>query len=162
MSEVSMRKTVKRHVDVLGDVAHWQRFEDGSSLGIPDINICIKGVEAWIEAKYVPEEDLPKRERTPVRIGLRPEQALWLRNRKLAGGHAYVLAKIVNEWLVWDDYFEQLRDGMSLAELRFCAVGSSYREFQLAIVPCFHAMLSDEVGHRTYLLAVSAGRVRGS
>ena len=146
MSEVSMRHTVKNHVDKLGSLAHWQRFEDGSPLGIPDINICIRRVEAWVEAKQMDLEDLPKRATTPVRIGLRPEQALWLRNRKLAGGNAYVLAKIGHEWLCWDDYFEELRDGMILDVMRTRCCGYAFRKFQLAMLPCFRAILPHEAG----------------
>jgi hypothetical protein len=149
MSEVSMRHTVKRHVVEEMVNAHWQRLEDGSSLGIPDINFCWQGVECWIEAKQMDLEKLPKREATPVRIGLRPEQSLWLEERKRAGGHAYVLAKIGQEWLLWDDGFRELRDGMTIAELRFRAVGSSYREFQLAMIPCYRVMLSHETRRST-------------
>jgi hypothetical protein len=123
MSEQSARHTFKKHVDRLG--AHWQRFEDSLSVGIPDINICYKGKEVWIEAKQFDESKLPKRERTPVRIGLSAEQCLWLTQRRMAGGHVAVLLKLGRTWYLFRRNFEALRDGMILEDLKIHAAWSS-------------------------------------
>jgi hypothetical protein len=140
MSEVSMRHTMGRHIKALGSGAQWQRIEDSLSVGVPDIYCCISGISSWIEAKYVDPDKLPKRPDTPVRIGLKPEQALWLRNHALAGGHAYVLCKIGREWLCWNEWFEALRDGMPLAWLRGHAAAIRLNAFDYKMIPCYKEM----------------------
>lgn len=92
MSEVNSRRTVVENFRALG--AHCQRIEDILSVGIPDLNLCYKGSEPWVEFKFVKAEDIPKRATTPLRIGLKPEQALWLNQRYAAGGRVAVLTKL--------------------------------------------------------------------
>ncbi len=137
MSEVSMRQTMGKHIKALGSAAKWQRIEDSLSVGVPDIFCCVRGVNCWIEAKYVDPDDLPKRSSTPVRIGLRPEQALWLRDYKLAGGHAYVVCKIGREWFCFDDYFEQLVTGLRLEQLAEYSVSHWSGGFDYHLIPCY-------------------------
>lgn len=115
MSEVSMRHTMKAHFAMKG--AHWQRIEDTLSVGVPDINVCWEGIEFWIEAKFMEVDSLPKRESTPVRIGLSAEQCLWLRDRKIAGGRVLVVFKCGRDWFVFDNGFEILRDGTPMRGL---------------------------------------------
>ena len=114
MSEISMRKTMREHMVLLPHL-HWQRVEDLCSVGIPDINFCYSGAEYWIEAKWL--EAYPKRPSTPVRLGLTPEQALWLTERRRAGGRTCVVAKVGRQWLVFVDHFTELVRGMPREEL---------------------------------------------
>lgn len=116
MSEKSSVMTVRKHMTQAG--AHFQRIEDAYQPGVPDVNMCLPGHgDAWIEFKQMDEEDLPKRATTPVKIGLKPEQALWLRTRKNAGGRAVVCAKVHRTWYVFRDYFEELLKGVLFEEL---------------------------------------------
>lgn len=97
MSEAAMRQTIILHFRRLG--AHVQRIEDSASVGVPDLNVCVKGGEGWVEFKHVDEQKVPKRAATPMKIGLKPEQAIWLNQRTSVGGNAYVLTKIEpNHW----------------------------------------------------------------
>jgi hypothetical protein len=137
MSEVSMRHTMGKHIKALGDGAQWQRIEDSLSVGVPDIYCCYCGVSCWIEAKYVDPDKLPKRPDTPVRIGLQPEQAVWLRNHKLAGGQAYVVCKIGREWLCFSDHFERLATGVPLERLRMIATTTRLNAFDYKMIPCY-------------------------
>jgi hypothetical protein len=74
-----------------------------------------------MEFKFVRE--LPKRELTPVRIGLRPEQKTWLILRAMAGGRVCVITKIDPKtmWLVHTGHYKALYEGIPLQELCDCA-----------------------------------------
>ena len=61
---------------------HVQRIETSTGSGVPDINICYLGMEAWVEAKMV----------IPGGVILRKEQFAWGMRRAQAGGMAAVLA----------------------------------------------------------------------
>ena len=65
--------------------------------GTPDVNYCIDGKEGWIELKHARE--WPKRG-GPLKLRhFTPEQRLWIHTRQKAGGKAFVLLKVE------DDYF---------------------------------------------------------
>jgi len=81
----------------------WQRIEDGCSLGIPDINFCYEGMDTWIEAKCL--QEWPKREKTGVRVTLRPEQVLWLEDRVNAGGRAFVCVQVARDVMLFPGDF---------------------------------------------------------
>lgn len=73
------------------------RIENVVDLGTPDINIT----HGWIELKYVAE--WPKRTNTILRIHhFTPQQRVWLRRRWVAGGGAFFLLKIADEFLLFD------------------------------------------------------------
>ena len=63
---------------------HICRVESGWSCpGIPDINVCIKGIEFWIECKIS--------NMAGSRNQLKPMQKSWAKHRTLAGGKVFVL-----------------------------------------------------------------------
>lgn len=97
-SEKSTWASLKR---IVGDRWHATRIEDRLQSGVPDVSWGARGVQGWIELKYVPKP--PVRLGTPFRIGLRPEQAVWLQQRGRVGNYCWVLARVQNlQWLLFD------------------------------------------------------------
>ena len=96
---------IKKELDRLG--WHYQRFEDKLSPGIPDLNICIPAMcricgsqEWWLELKWL--ASLPEKlGSTPVVVGLRKEQRLWLRAAARAGRNCAVVCRVAGMWWVW-------------------------------------------------------------
>lgn len=79
---------------------HIVRVENPAHPGTPDLNVCIQGVEIWMELKQ--EKSLPKRETTPVFTGaLRPDQILWHTLRHRAGGRSYIVAYVEDLNLIY-------------------------------------------------------------
>lgn len=114
MKESSAWATLRSHLKRKG--LHVQRIEDAISSGVPDTNLCYKGVETWLEGKII--RRLPKRETTPAYITLSKEQAGWLTARRLAGGRCYVWVRVANiGWLLIDDEFYEAKAGLPWAEL---------------------------------------------
>lgn len=75
--------------DHLPDV-HWQRIETGQTGGgIPDLNGCWKGREAWIELKVHPNK-------------LTPMQDNWIRKRREARGIAIVAVRYPEAMILAD------------------------------------------------------------
>jgi Holliday junction resolvase len=63
---------------------HLQRIETGmTGRGIPDVNACYRGVEAWLELKVVEGR----------RVLLRPEQVAWHAKRAAVGGNNFIIAR---------------------------------------------------------------------
>tara|TARA_R110000803_G_scaffold1629_4_gene5270 strand:- start:3224 stop:3634 length:411 start_codon:yes stop_codon:yes gene_type:complete len=80
-SEATFSKLVKSHLPA---GAHWQRIETGSTgTGIPDVNICYKGKEIWVELKLIKGK----------RVDLSPTQVAWHMQRAKAGGITWILAR---------------------------------------------------------------------
>ena len=70
--------------------------ETAACPGTPDVNY----VEGWLELKSLPA--WPKRPETPVRIDhLTPQQRVWLWARDKAGGAAWLLLKVADDWLLF-------------------------------------------------------------
>ena len=67
------------------------------SRGIPDIFAIVKRQPMWIEAKWL--QGWPKRVTTPVHVGLRPEQVVWLGDCWRAGCPCYVVLRIARQTL---------------------------------------------------------------
>lgn len=65
-----------------GHGAHCQRIENTVGSGVPDINVCLLGMEAWAELKMI----------IPVGVLLRKEQYAWGMRRAQAGGTVVVIA----------------------------------------------------------------------
>lgn len=61
-----------------------QRIETGGTgLGIPDVNACLRGVEAWIELKGT----------DAWAVTIRPEQVAWIERRARAGGRVFLFTR---------------------------------------------------------------------
>lgn len=114
MSEQSATQTIRSHLARAG--AHIQRIEDKLTPGVPDMNFKIPDLpECWLEGKFL--RSLPKRDATPVRVGLKTEQALWLEERKLRGGKVFVWVRILDTgWWLFDDRFRELQDGIPTSQ----------------------------------------------
>lgn len=117
MSEIARREKIRDSIKQHWPDAHWARIEDKLTAGIPDINVKIPGFEQdfWIEAKEL--DFLPARDSTPIKIGLKREQFMWLRARKRSGGNVRVVAYVERVWMVFEDDFEELFNGVSLERL---------------------------------------------
>jgi hypothetical protein len=91
-SERFMRNRVIRALKPL----HAVSVENGCGPGTPDVNCTT----CWIELKSLPA--WPKRPETPVRIDhLTPQQRVWLWARDKAGGAAWLLLKVADDWLLF-------------------------------------------------------------
>jgi hypothetical protein len=90
--ERGMRKTIIKALRPLDAVS----IENGCAAGTPDVNF----VDGWVELKSV--------DRWPPRGGpLRIEhftnhQRVWLLRRRRAGGQAFLLLKVGQDWLLFD------------------------------------------------------------
>ena len=89
-SEKSSYATLKRNLIVLARV-RINRVENMLVPGMPDVNICIDGVESWIEIKTPTE---PKRPTTPLfrsrNHPLSIEQVNWFKEQVGAGGRCWL------------------------------------------------------------------------
>jgi hypothetical protein len=69
---------------------HASRIENLTAIGMPDVSYCIRGVEGFIENKFL--LDWPRRPDTPVYLRrFTTQQRLWISERARAGGRAYVM-----------------------------------------------------------------------
>lgn len=72
--------------------AHFQCIENTTGSGVPDINVCWRGQEFWIETKSIGAGDLL----------LRPFQLAWMMRRWESGGHVFLFAEGCNyELMAW-------------------------------------------------------------
>jgi hypothetical protein len=78
--------------------AHFQRIESRVGPGVPDVNMCYRGVESWLELKVVKR---PKRG-GPIKPRVRAAQVAWLARRRKAGGNAWLLLGIDADVLLFD------------------------------------------------------------
>lgn len=113
------RKQFPQGMDV-----HIMRVENPACPGTPDVNVCVRGVETWMELKRVPK--LPALAITPVFTGvLRPEQRLWHRLRSMAGGSSYFVGHVEQENLTyiipgkfWNDFESMTREELDKENLK--------------------------------------------
>jgi len=119
MTEASAGHTLRGNIKTVFPRAHFQRFEDSMSVGIPDANFCWDGHEVWLEAKKV--KAYPKRDTSKVVGGLSFEQRAWLLKREASGGRVYVWCRAPDGWYLFkSSQFRELVVGMTLAEWRAC------------------------------------------
>lgn len=103
MNEKAATKTLVNNLRKIG--CHVQRIEDMFSVGVPDLNFCYRGLDVWLEGKFV---KLPKKNNTKLNFGAKNESRLltqrnWLNKRLAAGGWAFVWAKTDSgKWIVFD------------------------------------------------------------
>lgn len=86
MSESQFRTYIKKKIkDYAVQLSHIDvvSIESYTSRGIPDINLCFNGFEAWIECKYEKGNQ----------IKLRPEQKNWIKHRTNCGGNVFILVR---------------------------------------------------------------------
>lgn len=69
-----IRENLGRDMDVV-------RIENVAGNGVPDLNICHMGFEAWVECKFS----------RMTQVMLRPEQYAWSMRRANHGGSCFVL-----------------------------------------------------------------------
>lgn len=63
--------------------AHCQAIETGTGRGVPDSNICLDGVESWLEFKKT----------SAYSVRLSPEQIGWHLTRCRAGGKVFIAVR---------------------------------------------------------------------
>lgn len=74
---------------------HAVAVENPACPGTPDINY----VDGWIECKWM--RQWPSRDDQPVRVPhFTPQQRLWLRERRRAGGRAWLLLQCGRTWVL--------------------------------------------------------------
>ena len=71
---------------------HYSRIENGVEKGMPDVEICCEGIQVWVELKHDREDKVGGK----VLTELRSDQRIWLNNRALAGGRAFILLTTVH------------------------------------------------------------------
>lgn len=74
-----------------GPDVDWQRIETMAGAGVPDVNVCARGVEAWLELKVMRYRRASFRSMV-LSFQLRKAQLAWLVRRNRAGGRAWVVA----------------------------------------------------------------------
>jgi len=97
---LSTEKDMRRRVIRVLRPLDAQSVENGCVPGMPDVNY----VHGWIELKSA--------ERFPVGLGVlhgavdkdhfTPQQRVWLRRRRRAGGEAWLLLKVAHDWFLLD------------------------------------------------------------
>lgn len=70
---------------------HLCRVENHITEGYPDVEGCYKSISFHIELK---SSKLPKRESTPITIGISDSQINWLKKRSRVGGKCFVLVRV--------------------------------------------------------------------
>lgn len=122
MSEQSATQTLISNLKRQMQGIHVQRLEDKLTQGVPDMNVCWNGGEAWLEGKFL--RRLPTRHDTLVRFGSKGERRLimqrnWLNTRAKAGGLCFVWLRIEDgDWFLFSgDNFDFLADGIRMGDL---------------------------------------------
>lgn len=100
--------------------------------GFPDVSLCIRGVESWIEFK-APEE--------PMTISaslfgsnhkMLPEQIGWMKRQCKAGGNCYILIATDIRWMLLHGGCAQSVNTATLNELIEVALWQAYRPLEKA------------------------------
>lgn len=93
------------------------RIENFLVIGMPDVNCCIEGAEAWVEFKSSVE---PKRATTPLfgsNHKLSQEQKNWALRQRNAGGRCFILIATDKRWMLIDGIHADGLNEMTVAEL---------------------------------------------
>lgn len=71
---------------------HFTRIENSASSGTPDVEGCTGGLQFWIELKIAKR---PKHRHDIIKLDhFRVKQVVWLHNRWLVDGRAWVLVRV--------------------------------------------------------------------
>lgn len=93
------RNQVWDHIrDLVAYSGRWDRVENHSVPGMPDVNACVNGCEFWVENKL---GDLEGTRPTTLRY----DQVLWFERQCAAGGKVYLLVlypKPIRVWCIYD------------------------------------------------------------
>lgn len=111
--------TLKRYlVRIMGTRWHTQSHEDQFSEGIPDLSFGSRGVNGWIELKFI--EKYPIKLTTPIKPKkYTPEQVNWLTKRGKKGGLCWVLVKVAEDFFLFSfGQARRVRAGMTREEYR--------------------------------------------
>ena len=81
---------------------HLLRIENSTGRGTPDLNICLNGIEIWVELKVADPQ---------YRTRIRKEQNVFGIKRSLAGGRAFVISLQPDECIsIWRYPMESVPD----------------------------------------------------
>ena len=114
-SEKALCKWFKGKIE--GPGVHYQRLE--GTTDVPDINVCVLGVEHWLEAKEL--DRFPVRPTTPVRLkhNFTLGQCIWLEKRGKAYGNAWGLIQVGREVFLISHYDIRALMNGELTEVAF-------------------------------------------
>lgn len=99
MSEQTMWDRV-RDALVQGPRDEATRVENPAWPGTPDVSYCMRSAEGWLELKQI--TSWPVKRDTVVQVShFTPQQRAWLRKRRQAGGRAFLLLKVQEDWLLF-------------------------------------------------------------
>lgn len=80
MIDGGLRRLMREHIPL----AHWTPIETGGTgRGVPDDNVCLNGVETWLEYKCT----------AGWAVAIRPEQVAWAERRTRAGGRVLLVTR---------------------------------------------------------------------
>lgn len=80
------------------------RVETSTMGGMPDVNVCLNGVEIWVELKCF----------VGGRVLIRPEQNAWMHRRAAADGKVFLLADHLTGIHAWTPMFSVIPHGKYL------------------------------------------------
>lgn len=120
MKETDVRAHFKDSVKRAGGTA--SPHEDKYSNGYPDLDYVIPDErisrvrKGWVEFKYLPE--WPKRESTPIRLGIRPDQRVWIKTRLPFKDTIFICVRIENDIYLFEAKFiDELYEPISRSRL---------------------------------------------
>ena len=87
------KKACEKYLDPL----HFQRMEVWTDRGVPDINLCHRGIEAWVECKWVDGGARAWQFSHPMT----GPQLAFQKAREAAGGLAFTLARRGDTFKLW-------------------------------------------------------------
>ena len=115
MAEKDLWATMRDHLKRYGD---FQRVENMVGSGIPDVNYCLPpGVEGWVELKQT--QGWPRDPMRPLALDhYTPQQRLWHKRRRSAGGRVFVLLQIVKpcEYILLDARWAAIHLGLTATQ----------------------------------------------
>ena len=115
MSEKKDYQTLKNNV--IGPLDRIDRVENIVVAGMPDVNVCIEGVESWLELKS-PKE--PKKATTPLfgsNHKLSQDQKNWFLRQQNSNGKGYILIASDKRWLLIEGKHADDVNEMTIVEL---------------------------------------------